>query len=698
MAKDDYDEEVPPPPDEDVFHEWARGPGRAAYFALTGELERVPVLVGLGEIDGRKVTVDDFIIGERFFPDDLDKAAVWQSLVTVVPIFRDLKPPLDEIAFLVASVDEKFFFNERETSPPLRQAMPLVLLLPPVPDGYMSGDHPLMAGVPGADLADFLTPPSDTPPDCAITAVIDDGIAFANERFRTGNTSRIAYLWVQAIEPDFGTELTKGAIDALFAGSKVAGIVDEDEVYRRAGVLDYARPGHKSLGFSATHGTAVMDIAAGRAANAAGADRPIIAVQLPTEAVRDTSLDRVKGYILLGLWYVFLRSLSVAFERGTGWIPLVVNISFGNIAGPHDGTDELERRFDGLLRFWRTHFAPVEIVLPSGNSHLSRCHAQIRFAAPHQVATLPWRVLPDDRTISELQIWMPCSRKNDPPRVRLRVVAPGGGATDWLDDTGDRVEYHDPDVPGSVWLWVVARFVSRSRRVRFQLFLEPTAPFDTHPSGAPKGPIAPSGVWTVELENLALVPDDAVEAWIQRDDTPFTYERLGRQSFFDADCYRRFDDAGREIEVDEGNCAVKRAVTINAIATGHEPVVIGGVVRKERVPAKYSAGGPVSTPCRSIIAPRTGPDAVAVCEDSLVHRGVLAAGTRSGSVVALNGTSVAAPGVARWIVDRFAAGNPAGRPEVQGHAHSFPLPEPPDDRVGGGYILRPPMRLPRFER
>jgi hypothetical protein len=54
---------------------------------------------------------------------------------------------------------------------------------------------------------------------------------------------------------------------------------------------------------------------------------------------------------------------------------------------------------------------------------------------------------------------------------------------------------------------------------------------------------------------------------------------------------------------------------------------------------------------------RTGPDALAQSDRSYVHRGILAAGTRSGSRVVMNGTSVAAPRIARAVAERRATGD-----------------------------------------
>jgi hypothetical protein len=134
---------------------------------------------------------------------------------------------------------------------------------------------------------------------------------------------------------------------------------------------------------------------------------------------------------------------------------------------------------------------------------------------------------------------------------------------------------------------------------------------------------------------------------------------------------------------------IRRDGTISGIATGCEPVVIGGFLRREREMAGYSSGGPTSTaPCPGQPA-RTGPDAVAVSDDSRDHRGVIAAGTYSGSTIALDGTSMAAPPITRLVADRMASGLPAGRAAIEGLGASFSEPYPVE-RIGGGAITTPP--------
>ena len=92
-------------------------------------------------------------------------------------------------------------------------------------------------------------------------------------------------------------------------------------------------------------------------------------------------------------------------------------------------------------------------------------------------------------------------------------------------------------------------------------------------------------------------------------------------------------------------CIVKRAGMISGIATGEKTIVVGGYLRKELSLRLF--GGRTNRPGgREDAKPGLRkPDAAMVSDDSKVHLGVLAAGSRSGSVVAMRGTSVAAP---RW--------------------------------------------------
>jgi hypothetical protein len=150
------------------------------------------------------------------------------------------------------------------------------------------------------------------------------------------------------------------------------------------------------------------------------------------------------------------------------------------------------------------------------------------------------------------------------------------------------------------------------------------------------------------------VPID-IDAWIQRDETPYGYRRRGRQSRFEDPDYVRFDAYGYPLEEDPENhkSYIRRSGTLNAIATGAATVAVAGYRYSDGLPATYSASGPEATDSAKLNSGfRRSPDAMAVSDDSVTCRGVLAAGTRSGSVAAMNGTSVAAAYVTRLLAEK----------------------------------------------
>lgn len=545
-----------------------------------------------------------------------------------------------------------------------------------------------------------------------VVGIIDDGIAFAHERFRKRDgTTRVEYFWHQdgvydapVSSFEYGRELRKQDLDRtksithLLTDSTHTAVVDEDELYVRAGLIDHGRPGHKTAAWRAAHGTHVMDLACGFDPRENRDDRPIVCVQLPAMTTADTSGGSLAPYAFDAMTYILERADQIAGTPGA--LPVVINFSYGLIAGPHDGTSDLEQAIDRFVtdRIDANGKRWLEVVLPSGNSHLSRCHAEVSFQSIGQVEPLYWRVLPDDQTPSFLEIWLPHqSGTIAASRMKLTIKPPvGTESTPAMGEDPGWVLWWAPN--GQVLCEVKYKyFPAPTERGMFLVTLQPTASLD------PAIPLAPAGTWTIKLESELFESGEVVHAWIQRDDSLYGHPRRGRQSYFDHRCYRRFDDGGREIEEDRAACAVQRPGLINAIGTGREPSVMGGFLRREMVAARYSASGPITIPAGSP-AHRNGPDATAVSEDSWVHRGVLAAGSRSGSVVAMGGTSVTAPQITRWIAGRLALGNPAIRgdrvavqylaaaQEVAAPPPARPstIPPLPNARYGAGRILLQP--------
>ena len=98
-------------------------------------------------------------------------------------------------------------------------------------------------------------------------------------------------------------ELFSADIDALLP----AGVAGEDEIYARSGLIDHGAPRHKSAAWRAAHGTHVLDLAAGYDPAGPIPDRPIIAVQLPTPVVAQTTGERLDFHVALATYYILDR-------------------------------------------------------------------------------------------------------------------------------------------------------------------------------------------------------------------------------------------------------------------------------------------------------------------------------------------------------------------------------------------------------
>ncbi len=515
-------------------------------------------------------------------------------------------------------------------------------------------------------------------PQKVVVGVIDDGLAFAHERFRLGNGKTRLKYFLNQDDPAFfvlgpGIELTESRINTLLQQCEYSNIVDEDQLYRLVGQNLAAR--------RAKHGTHVMDVACGLYPQQAHPNSPhIIGVQLPKWVTEETSGALLTAPAIYAIYYILSRAGQLASPPP----PVVINLSYGIIAGPHDGTAPLERAIDQLIA---GRASPLRVVLPAGNHYLGRCHS--RFDLPRATSSdipdkiLQWRVQPDNKAVSFMQIWLPLKAPDGTrPEVAVRLVAPNGEISDLVDPGGVWPPLGTPNVRFAVYSVSLA-----GERPRIVLALAPTTAMT---AGVPT---APSGNWLVEIHNRGST--FPVEAWVQRGDTPFGYPLWGRQSRFDdADRYIRFDLAGRLQEEDVGAGSIRRRGTINALGTGQRAIVVGGFRRSDCAPSRYSGAGPVATPV-TVLPRRTGPDAAAIADDSVVLHGVLAAGTRTGSVVAMDGTSVAAPRITRLIAEWMSSGLPSDRSALQTFAATNDACPPltitaPDQRIGAGRIGSPP--------
>jgi len=662
----------------DPYLEWANETNFEYLLAGTSRTREepaarlVPIIVELEE----GITAQSFALGRW------DRPADWTDYLRVPEIYQHPPKGLARTRYCTALVAPLFFRRWSEGGT-LAKAIRRFELGAPSAAAYKPMPWKEEAIARGA-------------PEMVVTAVIDDGLAFANHRFRLPDQStRIEYFWNMDGPPTnppsgfgYGWELRKRdaggvrGIDSFMAAATHAGIVDEDEVYRATGHVDRNHIGHQPVALRRSHGTHVMDIAAGCDPARAPANRPLICVQLPVAMTADTSGATLANYVIDAMHYILHRADALSQAP----LPVVVNLSYGTIAGPHDGSSVLEAALDDMIEARATdQGVPLRVVLPAGNQRQARCHA--RFELEQNASReLCWRIQPDDATPSFLELWLPQAPGASGYQLEIEVTTP----------TGDR----SPAIhAGDEWVWMpgsapLCKVLYLSppplgvARDRVFIAVAPTVALEAGPE------VAPFGSWRVQVTNRARKV--TLDAWIQRDDTPYGYPRRGRQSRFEDPLYQYVDDAGRKDLEDNPASAVKRDGSMSAIATGRKTVVIGGFRRNDWHPAAYSAGGQrVNSPERGAPSPH-GPDALAVSDDSVVHAGLLATGTRSGSSGALIGTSFAAPQITRWIAEELAAGRPGDRHAVAQLAAASEAAKPPyapakpaPERGGAGRIARP---------
>jgi hypothetical protein len=669
------------PPTINPYVDWAWGPGRPYYFRPGLQPEREQRMTLLLQLKG--ITAQDFIEGGSVIDGDSDRVE-WQS--SFRELFAGLRPEPkpDEVSWVLGMVTERV--SDIIASEKARRFVQSVIL------GRPLGTQSLPPRPRETERRKPVTPRRaarrqyDKPP-AVVVGVVDDGICFANERFRNRYGTRVEQWWLMdgpTNNPLGGHVLDKAAID-LFLGqcTNANGALNEDLFYRLVQLIDFRQPNHKSAAWQASHGTHVMDLACGFDPAVDCDDRPIVCVQLPTRVTAEVDNGHLLPYFVAAADFIVSSALQIAADRNVPPLPVVINFSYGRYEGPHDGTHPIELFIDWLVALCAPFF-DLRVILPAGNSFLSRTHAQFSFqSALAETQTVPWRILPDDRTESFVEIWLPPS-----------TVGGGSFSVTLTTPTNQAFSINETQTLVFLPFGLLAYLnLSTTRRVFF-VILAPTSDFN------PAATLAPGGTYSIAIartSNSTVV--EVVHAWVARDETLPGYPQAGRQSFFNDPAYQRFDYAGGDLETDDtATSVVKRRGTINSIATGDRTIVMGGYLRKEMVMAKYSAAATRQPPPR-------WPDAATPSDDSRVHQGVLAAGSRSNSVFAMAGTSVAAPQIARMVADDLAAGQPGDRARVQYWATQAELgypagtpPTPASERVGSGRIPTIPIvPLNRYE-
>ncbi|AZV80861.1 hypothetical protein EBB79_23225 (plasmid) [Parasedimentitalea marina] len=221
-----------------------------------------------------------------------------------------------------------------------------------------------------------------------ITAVIDDSIAFAHNLFRDGLTStRVAFANILTVKPNrsgrdktYGRTYDKAAIDDLLKTCTTNDLLDEQKFYASVGLFDAHDNEVSAVALRRSHGTHVMALATGYSMSQPPPDRPIICALLPSHVTQDSTGQSTLPSLILALKRIQRQAAQFRLpDRKRP--PVVVNFSYGNFGGPHDGTGPIDRVIAQFLgdESPRKFEQEMRLVLPAGNGNLQRIHAKLAF-------------------------------------------------------------------------------------------------------------------------------------------------------------------------------------------------------------------------------------------------------------------------------------------------------------------------------
>lgn len=313
-----------------------------------------------------------------------------------------------------------------------------------------------------------------------LAAVIDSGIDWKNTDFRNPDGStRILKLWDQTVAPEssgyappegyvVGTEYNRDVINLALSGDEAA-----------------LRSMNLSRDYSG-HGTFVTGIAAGNGQGMAGSFRGVafeselIIVKLgdseQRQFPRTTRLMEAVNYCIM--------------EAQKAGKPVVINMSFGNNQGSHDGTDLLSTYLNAASDVWKN-----VIVCGSGNEAGNGIHASGVLSG--RKAESVELAVGEYESGFNLQIW-----KNYSDEYGVELIAPSGERSGNLRTYGaDRLRLDNTQV--YVYYGQPTPY-SRYQQIYFEFL--------------PAGGYVTPGVWRIVLTPVRIV-DGRYDLWLQESAT-----------------------------------------------------------------------------------------------------------------------------------------------------------------------------------
>ena len=543
---------------------------------------------------------------------------------------------------------------------------------------------------PAAQSALGQSPP---PRPAVVLGVLEDGCPFAHAALLRGGQTRVALLWDQSLGRSlsppwtaaagfpYGHQVVKADLDGWINSFRSLGSVDEEALYADPVV---AMP---TLLRRSSHAAAVIGLLAGDPSALPAPDNddshawpgvrqgrlmdaPLVVVRLPQEQTSISAGRWLAVNALDGLHCI----TAAAFGLGGGVQPpppTVVNVSYGAIAGPHDGTSMLECAMDELC----SGQTDLAIVLASGNTFGTvhdtdsqdpdTClpggvHAR-QALPPSQKVQFTLAVPADKAFETYLELWFSDLDKSPyadqwliDGEVQITLTAPDGAQWGPVPCGSQLFEPADADKARIGLLF--ARLASQSRHRSMALLV--LAATRVHPEFVS----AMSGLWTVTVANLGQRSLD-VQAWVERDDTTVGANRP--------------QSARLVPNGDHSNSPLSDFNTFSNIASGAMTVTVGALVDwKDSAghlrASRYTAAGADDN---------RGPLLSAIADTGMALASIRVAGNASGYVLRTNGTSMAAPRAARWIAAELCQGKTlaqiraaatAGRPRDARRGHPVP--------------------------
>lgn len=518
-------------------------------------------------------------------------------------------------------------------------------------------------------------PPGSVPPLRAragktLIGVIDSGCPFAHRQLRDaeGTGTRVLNIWDQDTAPAFsnaqvggtapadlgyGCEVAREQLNAVMARCSSGESVVEDACYEMTDCHD--------LRARFAHGAAVLGLLVGpvklgeRIAKDAtsppswtpagdeASRSDVVFVQLPRDALQDSSSAGLPRLILDGLRYIF----SCAGENTSR---IVVNISDGSSRGTHDGHSIIEEAMAELVHEASLRHVDLHIVVAAGNSFGERRHAQFDSLLPiadgRASAELSVRLLPGVEAPSYVGVRLPPTAD----AVAIRLIPPGMKAAESAEvGAGEAKGWPSAARPSCA---VIHPKSDKKHASMALIVFAPTSATE------PDTPIAPSGDWHIQLITKRKLADP-VHAYIFRNQVnPGALPRGKQATFVDTDgtyspmnsLEPLWDDPSPPLS------PIRRRGTLSSLATaadGKGVWVVGGYMLLDSkralpsCPTSYSSAGPAAGG-----APlRKGPDVSALSDYSRALAGVPSMGTHSGQTVRATGTSFAVPQVARTLLN-----------------------------------------------